>query len=110
MSYIWTDERKRYPDLEDTWECDSCGASRPSRRYRDWFGTGDTDEDLIQYLKSNEDSPLRIFFDAYMVCIIYAEYVIVFGYDGNEYCHSFCFDEPTDKISQQLFSLNVRKL
>mgnify|MGYP003660394659 FL=1 len=107
LSYVWADSD--YPSLEDNWVCESCDETLPSRRYSDWFGQGDTDEELKEYLESNEDTPLRIFYDGYMVCIVFAEYVVVFGYDGNEYVHTFCFEEPTDKIASQLFRLGIRK-
>ena len=113
MSYQWTDEDDdAYPMEEDEWLCLSCGHTLPSRRYRDWFGKGDTDEELKDYLTHMDiqgHTPLRIFYDRYMVCVVFSEFVSVFGYDGNEYCHAFNFDEATDKIANQLFHLGIRK-
>tara|TARA_B100000530_G_scaffold225462_1_gene145379 strand:- start:3 stop:416 length:414 start_codon:yes stop_codon:yes gene_type:complete len=113
MSYQWSDEGDDpYPTLDDEWVCESCDKTIPSRRYRDWFGKGDTDEELKDYLKHMDmqgHTPLRIFYDCYMVCVVFPDFVSVFGYDGNEYCHAFQFDEATDKIAKQLLSLGIRK-
>ena len=83
---------------EDEWVCEGCDFTLPSRRYSDWFGSGDTHEEVAHYLEKNADGeqPLRILYSGFMVCIIYAEDVVIFGYDGNEYTHSFHFtnEEP----------------
>ena len=111
MSYQWSDEDDdAYPREEDEWLCLSCGETRPSRRYRDWFGKGDTDQDLKEYLESIEETPLFIFHDAYMVCLVFPTHVVVFGYDGNEYCHSFLFDEPTNKIATKVLGLKLDRV
>ena len=94
---------------EDKWTCGVCNSATPSRRYSDWFGSGDLHEEIADYLKRSakkDGMPLRILFDGYMACLIYPEDVVVFGYDGNEYTHSFYFtnEEPNRQpfISQVL--------
>ena len=111
MSYQWSDEGDDgYPCEEDGWLCLSCGETRPSRRYRDWFGKGDTDHDLKEYLESIEETPLFIFHDAYMVCLVFPTHVVVFGYDGNEYCHSFRFDTPHSQIATKVLGLRLDRV
>ena len=94
---------------EDKWICEVCNFTLPSRRYSDWFGSGDLHQEVADYLETNaekEGMPLRILFDGYMACLIYPTDVVVFGYDGNEYTHSFHFtnEEPNRQpfISQVL--------
>lgn len=88
-------EEKPHYSPDDEWVCD-CGFSLPCRRYSDWFGEDDLHKEVVAYLDHNETQPLNIFYSGFMVCIIYSEEAVVFGYDGNEYCHSFHFtnEEP----------------
>ena len=84
---------------EDKWTCGICNSVTPSRRYSDWFGSGDLHEEIGNYLEESAERdgmPLRIFFDRYMACLVYSDDVVVFGYDGNEYTHAFHFtnEEP----------------
>jgi hypothetical protein len=66
--------------------------SLPSRPYDDWFGSGDTRDD-VQRVVEQHGPPLEILLqgDGFMACIIYPDKVFVVGYDGNEYCHAFVF-------------------
>ena len=85
---------------EDKWTCGICNSVIPSRRYSDWFGSGDLHEELVNYIEQSKDEdgmPLRILFDGYMVCLVYPTDVVVFGYDGNEYTHSFHFTDEEPK-------------
>ena len=110
FDYNQDNENSPLYSSDDTWGCNSCSFSLPSRRYSDWFGEGDTHQDLAEYLENNESQPLRVFFSGYMVCVIYPEEVAVFGYDGNEYTHSFWFtnEEPHIQPSHTLeFQLGV---
>ena len=103
----WNDDEPDFdnynPSLEDFWICSKCATEKPSRRYRDWFGHGDTDVEVQDIIDSKGD-PLKVMYDGYMACMIYPHEVIVHGYDGNEYCHGFGFSsDPLD-----LAPLNLR--
>jgi len=103
----WNDEKpdfdNHYESLDDYWVCGVCHAEKPSRRYRDWFGRGDTDVEVHEHIE-NHGEPLKIMFNDYMACLIYPDSVLVFGYDGNEYMQSFGFQaSPTD-----IHPLNLR--
>jgi hypothetical protein len=111
MTYHFEWEQSNTPSYsdEDKWICEVCNFTLPSRRYSDWFGSGDLHQEVADYLEASADEkgmPLRIFFDGYMACLVYAEDVVIFGYDGNEYTHSFHFtnEEPNRQpfISQVL--------
>ena len=111
---LGTDATPHYSG-EDEWVCESCDFSLPCRRYSDWFGSGDTHEDVAEYLGRMEkegELPLRIFYDRFMVCMVYPNEVVVFGYDGNEYTHSFHFTNEEPHIQPTLslaFQLGLGK-
>tara|TARA_B100002019_G_C21241935_1_gene586055 strand:- start:1211 stop:1672 length:462 start_codon:yes stop_codon:yes gene_type:complete len=99
-----------YETDNDYWLCLDCDKMKPSRRYRDWFGSDDLDIEIHNYLEENREEhgePLQVMVDGYMACIVWDDSVIVFGYDGNEYCHSFGFqvESPKEGILSQ-FSMN----
>jgi hypothetical protein len=84
---------------KDKWACGICNSVTPSRKYSDWFGSGDLHTEIQIYMEETAEEygmPLRILFDGYMACLVYPTDVVVFGYDGNEYTHSFHFtnEEP----------------
>ena len=115
MSYRWDDldqdkyeiiDGSHYPTLDDEWECESCGKTLPSRRYRDWFGSGDLDMEVQEVIEHN-GQPLKILYDGYMACLIYPDNVLIFGYDGNEYCHTFQFCEEEESIETLGIVLNT---
>ena len=90
-------EEKPHYSHDDEW-VRSCGFSMPCRRYSDWFGADDLHREVAEYIENNKDceQPLKIFYSGFMACLVYSDDVVVFGYDGNEYCHSFHFtnEEP----------------
>ena len=105
FEYEQTEGEKPHYGYEDEWVCESCDFSLPCRRYSDWFGSGDTHADVAAYLertKESEGLPLRVFYDGFMVCLVYPNEVIVFGYDGNEYTHSFYFTNEEPHIQPTL--------
>lgn len=111
----WGDEEpsfsdNRNPGRDDFWICEKCQKKKPSRKYHDWFGTDDLDIEVYEYLNKNRDElgdPLSVMFSGYMACIVWEDSVIVFGYDGNEYCHSFGFElESPKKGLLSSFNLN----
>lgn len=68
---------------------------KKKRPYSDWFGNGDTFKDIEAAVKEH-GQPERVFLqrDGYMAALVYPNKVVVVGYDGNEYKHEFCMDEP----------------
>ena len=102
-------EEKPHYSPDDEWVCD-CGFSLPCRRYSDWFGEDDLHKEVVAYLDHNENQPLNIFYSGFMVCIIYPEEAVVFGYDGNEYCHSFHFTNEEPHIQPFLAQVLGHKL
>lgn len=73
-----------------------------NRKYSDWFGSGDTEEDVRNAIKEHGE-PLSVFLEksGYMAALIYADKVVCVGYDGNGYCQSFVMNEavPNVKLS-----------
>ena len=96
----WEDH---YSNRDDYWLCLECKKQKESRRYRDWFGRGDTEEEVHEFIENNSE-PLKVMYDDYMACLIYPDSIIIFGYDGNEYCHSFAFQAQPQDIT----TLNLR--
>lgn len=99
-----------YENADDYWLCKKCDKVKPSRRYKDWFGSDDLDIEIYEYLEERKDEwgrPLSVMISGYMACIVWNDTVVVFGYDGNEYCHSFGFEleAPTEGILSQ-FAMN----
>ena len=84
------DWETRYPNAADYWLCLSCGITKVSRKYKDWFGEDDLDVEVYTHIEEN-GQPLKVMYNNYMACLIYSDSVVVFGYDGNEYCHAFGF-------------------
>lgn len=68
--------------------------------YKDWFGEGNTLEDIGRVLLDHKEEPLHIFIEknGYMATIIFKDKCIVTGYDGNEYKHYFVME---DKIKSE---------
>ena len=89
------DDEKPHYSHEDEWVC-SCGFSMRCRRYSDWFGGDDLHKEVNEYLANHDEDPIKILYSDFMACIVWHDEVVVFGYDGNEYCHSFAFtnEEP----------------
>ena len=67
-----------------------------NRKYSDWFGSGDTEEDVKKAIKKHGE-PLSVYFEnsGYMAALVYADKVVCVGYDGNEYQHNFVMDEAS---------------
>ena len=86
-----------YENDNDYWLCKNCDKTKPSRRYRDWFGSDDLDIEIYEYLATQKQDPLSVMISGYMACVVWKDSVIVFGYDGNEYCHSFGFELESPK-------------
>jgi hypothetical protein len=107
VDYTWNDEKPdfedHYSNRDDYWFCEQCDKHKESRRYKDWFGRGDTEEEVHEVIE-DKGEPLKVMYDGYMACMIYPDMVLVFGYDGNEYCHSFGFEAQPQDITQ----LNLR--
>ena len=99
-----------YETDNDYWLCLDCDKMKPSRRYRDWFGSDDLDIEIHNYLEENLEehgNPLSVMISGYMACVVWQDSVIVFGYDGNEYYHSFGFElEAPKKGILSSFNLN----
>ena len=119
MTYVgvqttWDDDKpdweNYYPSDDDYWLCKKCGTTKPSRKYRDWFGSDDLDIEIYEYLEENLEengTPLSVMVSGYMACVVWQDSVIVFGYDGNEYYHSFGFElEAPKKGILASFNLN----
>jgi len=87
----------RYVNEKDYWLCYKCDNMKPSRKYRDWFGADDLDIEIYEYLATQNQEPLSVMVSGYMACVVWKDSVIVFGYDGNEYCHSFGFELESPK-------------
>ena len=111
----WGDEKPDFDDHyendDDYWLCKKCDTMKPSRRYRDWFGSDDLDIEIYNYLEENREEngePLQVMVDGYMACVVWPDCVIVFGYDGNEYYQSFGFslESPKKGILSQ-FAINA---
>lgn len=64
---------------------------REALDYWDWFGKGNTLDD-IDKAKELHGNPERILVGGHMAALIYADKVVVVGYDGNEYQHEFIMD------------------
>ena len=66
---------------------------REGKPYSDWFGRGNTKTDTEEMV-AHEGIPLQILESTdspYMICLVYKDKIIVNGYDGNEYTHTFTF-------------------
>ncbi|MGB5792634.1 hypothetical protein [Poseidonibacter sp.] len=59
--------------------------------YSDWFGKGNTVDDMLSLEKFNKKECLEVIEDEYMILCIFDDCFEVIGYDGNEYTHSFSF-------------------
>lgn len=79
-------------DIENKTEGSGSLHGLVSRPYSDWFGKGDTKDDVMEVVKQHGE-PLEVLLEdsGYMACVIYADRVVVVGYDGSEYCHTFEF-------------------
>lgn len=62
--------------------------------YSDWFGSGDTKEDVKDAIKEYGE-PLKVFYEesGYMASLIYEDKVVTVGYDSNEYTHNFLMNK-----------------
>lgn len=65
-----------------------------SRKYSDWFGSGDLAEDVAAEIAKHGE-PLFVFSETngYMASLVYADKTITVGYDGNEYFHIIVCDK-----------------
>ena len=65
-----------------------------NREYCDWFGDGDTNEDVKTAIAMHGE-PTSVFFQegGNMAALVYGDKVVCVGYDGNNYCHSFVMSE-----------------
>jgi hypothetical protein len=61
----------------------------------------------VQEVIEHNGQPLKILYDGYMACLIYPDNVLIFGYDGNEYCHTFQFCEEEESIETLGIVLNT---
>lgn len=64
--------------------------SQPATHYSDWFGKGNTHQDYRDIVK-DEGEPQEVYQDHCMICLLYTDKIIVVGYDGDEYFHTFTF-------------------
>lgn len=64
------------------------------RKYSDWFGSGDTNEDVKNNIKEHGE-PLSVFYESngFMAALVYSDKVVCVGYDGGEYHHTFIMNE-----------------
>ena len=64
------------------------------RSYSDWFGNGNTNDDVQNAIK-NYGEPEKVFYekDGFMAALVYSDKVVCVGYDGNEYTHLFVIDD-----------------
>lgn len=115
VEIVWGDDEPKFSDSrrpckDDFWICETCQRKKPSRKYSDWFGSDDLEIEVYEYLEQRHDElgdPLSVMYSDYMACIVWSDSVIVFGYDGNEYCHSFGFElEAPKKGLLSSFNLN----
>ena len=65
-----------------------------SRTYTDWFGSGDTKDDIKEAIKKH-GKPVKLFIEeiGHMVALVYKDKVVCVGYDGNEYFHEFVMEK-----------------
>ena len=70
-----------------------------SRKYADWFGDGDTEED-VQEMVELYGTPERLYYGRFMAALVYPDKVVCVGYDGNEYQYMFILDEPAEPPSK----------
>ena len=79
MTYVavettWDDKEPDWEDhycnRDDFWLCLECNKEKESRRYRDWFRRGDTEEEVHEFIENNGE-PLKVMYDDYMACLIY---------------------------------------
>lgn len=65
--------------------------------YSDWFGSGDTKEDVKEAIEEHGE-PLKVFFEShgYMAALIYEDKVVCVGYDSNEYTHNFVMSKEEE--------------
>ena len=63
------------------------------RSYSDWFGEGDTNEDVKEAIKEHGE-PLKIFYEnkGLMAALVYENKVVCIGHDSSEYDHCFVMD------------------
>jgi len=64
------------------------------REYSDWFGSGDTNKDVDDVIKTH-GKPNNVFYesDGFAAALVYDDKVICTGYDGNEYKVWFLMDD-----------------
>ena len=65
--------------------------AKPTSRYSDWFGKGDSHTDYHDAVKEHGSEPKEVLQDGYMLCLIWDDKVVTTGYDGNEYFQTFTF-------------------
>jgi hypothetical protein len=63
----------------------------PTNTYSDWFGEGDGHSDYRKTVGEGQP-PIEVLRDGDMLCLVWADRVVVTGYDGNEYHQTFEFD------------------
>jgi len=70
------------------------GVDMKDRIYSDWFGSGNTNEDVKKQI-SEHGEPISVFYESngFMAALVYSDKVICVGYDGGEYKHKFIMDE-----------------
>jgi len=66
--------------------------------YENWFGHGDVKDDVMKVMKKYGE-PLEVLVEdgGFTACVIYADRVVVTGYDGSEYQVYFKFKRTTTK-------------
>lgn len=63
------------------------------RSYSDWFGEGNTNEDVKEAIKEHGE-PLKIFYEqkGFMAALVYENKVVCTGYDSEGHTNCFLMD------------------
>lgn len=64
---------------------------RDQYHYSDWFGNGNTIDDIEEVIKTEKRNPKYIWLSEHMALIDFGDSITVIGYDGNEYQCQFNF-------------------
>jgi hypothetical protein len=62
----------------------------PEGKYSDWFGEGSNKLDYAS-ATAEHGLPSAVYQSGHMLALVYDNKIVITGYDGNEYCHTFVF-------------------
>jgi len=62
----------------------------PTVGYSDWFGSGNSHDDYREVVGEGS-APIEVFQSGHMLCLLWPDRIVITGYDGNEYHHTFEF-------------------